>query len=294
MTLPVTASAIRRSHAVTRLAYLVVGLPTLGTAAAIALAVHDGGVSRTALASMAVLYLVGAAGVEVGFHRYFSHRAFKCKPALRFALAAAGSIAAQGTVLYWAAVHRAHHRHADTDLDPHAPRPLGPAGLWRAHVGWLFEQPCVDFNRGLGDLLNDRTTMAAQRAYLGFLGFGLVAPAALGYATGGGSGALEGFLWGGAVRIFLNHHATWSVNSLCHLVGRRPYETRDTSRNFWVLALPTLGGAWHNNHHAHPSSATNDHRWWQLDLGAALIRGAAKLGWAWDVIDFRRAEEEGR
>lgn len=272
-----------------RLATAMVAGPPLGAAGALALATGKGGVSGTALALLAGLYLWTAIGVEVGFHRYFSHRSFKCGPRLRMVLAAAGSMAGQGTVIYWAAVHRAHHRHADTNLDPHAPSPAGAAGLWRAHVGWLFETSRLADGRGLADLLSDRTTIMAQRLYPLFFLLGLALPALLGGLSGGWTGALEGFLWGGPVRIFLNHHATWSVNSICHSVGSRPYPTRDGSRNLAVLAIPTLGGAWHNNHHAFPASATNDHHWWQLDLAGLLIRAAARAGWAWDVSDLRSA-----
>jgi fatty-acid desaturase/acyl carrier protein len=197
-------------------------------------------------------YLASAIGVEIGFHRYFTHRAFKCGPTLRLVLAAFGSMAGEGPVLFWAATHRRHHSHSDTDQDPHGPNQPGFAGFWRAHVGWLFEPQPQDAGRYVPDLIRDRTTSLANRFYLLWFTLGLALPTAIGFAFDAGRGALEGLLWGGMVRIFVAHQATWGINSMCHLFGARPYETHDDSRNFWPLVLPTLGGAWHNNHHAFP------------------------------------------
>jgi stearoyl-CoA desaturase (delta-9 desaturase) len=157
------------------------------------------------------------------------------------------------------------------------------AALWRAHVGWLFIARPMDLRRAVPDLLRDATSLRIQQSYLMWFGLGLILPAAIGGLFGGMRGAVEGFLWGGLVRVFVNHHATWSINSLCHAVGSRPHMTNDDSRNLWPLALPTLGGAWHNNHHAFPASATNDFRPWQIDPGAWLIRLAARLRLVWDV-----------
>ncbi len=241
------------------------------------------GVSWTAFALFFGFYLASAVGVEVGFHRYFSHRAFKCGPALRTVLGAFGSMAGQGPVLYWAATHRLHHRHTDTAQDPHAPLKGGLTGWWRSHMGWLFSAEPLDVARIAPDLVRDPTTVRIQAHYLGYFTLGLAAPAALGFVAGGALGAYEGFLWGGLVRIFANHHVTWSVNSLCHLVGARPFATNDNSRNLWILALPTMGGAWHNNHHAFPASACNDFKPWQIDPGAWLIKAAERLGLVWDV-----------
>lgn len=261
-------------------------VPALGTAVAMTLAVRWGGVLPLTAILLGILYLASAAGVEVGFHRYFSHRAFKCRPATRWALGACGSLAGQGPVLFWAAIHRSHHRYSDTEQDPHTPHHRGLRGIWRAHIGWLFTALPTDLGRVVPDLVRDPTTVSIQRSYLMIFAGGLVAPAIVGGLFGGPRGAIEGFLWGGLARVFLNHHVTWSVNSICHLFGRRPNPTRDRSGNVWLLALPTMGGAWHNNHHAFPASATNDHRWWQLDPGAWLIRAAASYGLVWDVNEF--------
>jgi stearoyl-CoA desaturase (Delta-9 desaturase) len=266
-----------------RLAQAMIAIPSIGTIAALALAVAERGVSALALWLFVLFYIAGVIGIEIGLHRYFSHRSFKCAPGLRLILGILGSMAGQGPVLFWAAVHRQHHRFTDTDADPHAPMPKGMAGFWHAHIGWLLEPRQLDIGRLVPDLVRDGTTLRVNRFYAFWFLVGLLLPTLIGFAAAGWRGALDGFLWGGLVRIFVNHHMTWSVNSVCHLVGQRSYATRDDSRNVWALALPTLGGSWHNNHHAFPASAANDLEWWQFDLGALLIRFAAFVGLAWDL-----------
>jgi stearoyl-CoA desaturase (delta-9 desaturase) len=261
----------------------MLAIPTAGIVAALAMAACFG-VSRVALALFAAFYIVTMAGVEIGLHRYFSHRSFKCSPAVRLALGIAGSMAGQGPVLFWAATHRRHHRYSDTEADPHAPLGHGFAAFRRAHLGWLFEPHRYEPGREAPDLVRDSATVTAQRHYLTWFGLGLAAPALLGLAaTGTGYGALESLLWGGLVRVFAVHHATWSVNSLCHLVGAQPWRSRDGSRNIALLALPTLGGAWHNNHHAFPASATTSLAPRQIDPSWWLIRAAEAVGLVWDV-----------
>ena len=273
---------------------LMVLTPALGVAAALAFAVWRGGVSGVAITLFVVFYLLTAIGVEIGFHRYFSHRSFKCRPGLRFVLGTLGSMAGQGPVLFWAVVHRQHHRFSDTSLDPHTPFPAGLRGFWRAHVGWMFSVSQLDFAAFGADLVRDAVTIKVHRLYFVSYAVGLAAPALIGGLYGGLVGAVEGLLWGGFVRIFANHHVTWSINSMCHLWGSSPNQTKDQSRNLWILALPSLGGAWHNNHHAYPISATNAFRWWQIDPGAWLIRGAEALGLVWDVkVPPRRILESG-
>ena len=272
----------------------VVGAPVLGTAAALALAWRNGGVQAATLWVFAAFYLLSAIGVEIGFHRYFSHRSFKCSVLFRYFLGAAGSIAGQGPVLYWVCVHREHHRFADTEHDPHTPVPLSLRNFLRAHVGWLFAARPLNVAHALPDLMNDPTTLDIQRRYMLFFALGLAAPAGIGGALGGLRGAEEGLLWGGLVRVFVNHQVTWSVNSVCHLVGSRPFSTGDHSRNVWLLALPSLGGSWHNNHHAWPLFATNDRHWWQIDPGAWIIRLARLAGFVWDVRQPRRGVKPER
>lgn len=263
-------------------ATMMVVVPMLGTLLAVALAFYRS-VEAVALWLLVVLYFTSVIGVEIGFHRYFSHRAFKCGPALRFGLAAAGSIAGEGPVLFWAATHRQHHLHADTERDPHAPIKPGLVGFWRAHVGWLFEPQFLNIGAAVPDLIRDRTTLLANRLYVPIFLLGLLLPTLIGWAFAGAPGAVDGLLWGGLVRICVAHQMTWSINSLCHLFGSRPYATADQSRNLGALLFLTLGGSWHNNHHAFPRSAFNDLRWWQLDPSAWLIRLGAGLGVIWDI-----------
>jgi stearoyl-CoA desaturase (delta-9 desaturase) len=264
----------------------MVVVPTVGTLLAAGLAWHRG-VDPVALWLFAILYFTSVVGVEIGFHRYFSHRVFKCGPAVRFGLAAAGSIAGEGPVLYWAATHRQHHLHSDTERDPHAPIEPGLAGFWHAHVGWLFEPQFLNIGAAAPDLIRDKTTLLASRLYVPIFLLGLLLPTVIGWAFAGLRGAVDGLLWGGLVRVFVAHQMTWSINSLCHLYGSRPHDTADRSRNLGALAVMTLGGSWHNNHHASPRSAFNDLEWWQLDPSAWLIRLGAGLGVLWDVRQLR-------
>jgi len=258
-------------------------VPAAGSVAAIALAVIYG-LSGTAVLLFVAMYVVTMAGVEIGMHRYFSHRAFKCSPALRLALGIAGSMAGQGPVLFWAATHRRHHRYSDTESDPHAPLGRSLAAFWRAHVGWMTEKHHYEPGAAVPDLLRDRATLAAQRHYLTWFALGLLLPALVALAAAGTwYGALEGLLWGGLLRVFAVHHVTWSVNSLCHLFGAKPWQSRDDSGNIFWLALPTLGGAWHNNHHAFPACATTSLGRWQLDPSGWLISLAEAVGLVWDV-----------
>ena len=276
-------SAPPRSLTHRPIAVAMVALPAAGVIAAALLAWRDRGVSLCALLLFAIFYTASMIGVEAGLHRYFSHRAFKCGRPLRTALGIMGSMAGQGPVLFWAATHRRHHRFSDTTSDPHAPLDRGLPGLWHAHVGWLFGQQATEPGRDAPDLARDGVTVWVHRLYPLWFLLGLLLPAAIGYAAGGPHGAVAGFLWGGLVRVFAVHHMTWSVNSLCHLIGTRPYGSRDRSRNIAALALPTMGGAWHNNHHAYPAAATTAHRWWQVDPSGWFIHTLALLRLAWDV-----------
>jgi stearoyl-CoA desaturase (Delta-9 desaturase) len=273
---------------------LMVLTPALGVVAAAIFALWRGGVSGVAITLFFVFYIMSGIGVEIGFHRYFSHRAFKCSPRLRLVLGMLGSMAGQGPVLFWAIVHRQHHHFSDTPLDPHTPHAGGLRGFWRAHIGWMFAVSPLDFSAYGADLVRDAVTVQVHRLYLVCHALGLGVPALIGGLYAGLPGAVEGLLWGGFVRIFVNHHVTWSINSLCHLWGSSPNATKDQSRNLWPLALPSLGGAWHNNHHACPASAINTFRWWQLDPGAWIIRGAEALGLVWDVkVPPRRVLDSG-
>jgi stearoyl-CoA desaturase (delta-9 desaturase) len=245
------------------------------------------------LAVFAIMYTFTGLGITVGFHRHLTHRAFKTKRPIRVALTILGTAAIEGPVTAWVADHRKHHAFADEKGDPHSPH-VGHAGGFRgalkgllhAHVGWLF----VHDERGskeryAPDLLADPAVRFVDRTFLVWALGGLALPFFLGWAIGGTiHTALTGLLWGGAVRVLLLHHVTYSINSLCHFFGRQSFETGDESRNLAWLAPLSLGEAWHNNHHAFPTSAAHGLRWYELDISALVIRGLERLGLAWDVV----------
>ena len=248
-----------------------------------------------------MLYLLTTFGVTVGLHRLFTHRSFKTGPRTRFVWAVLGSMAIEGPIISWVSDHRKHHACSDQQGDPHSPHvdhgdgvSGALRGLFHAHVGWLF----IHTQRGskerfAPDLLRDPVVSFVNRTFFFWAILGLLIPFALGYALGGTlTAALTALLWGGAVRVFLLHHATYSINSICHVFGTSPYETGDHSRNVALLALPTMGEAWHNNHHAFPSSARHGLRSWELDPSAAVINGMEKLGLAWDVVRVDPEREE--
>jgi stearoyl-CoA desaturase (delta-9 desaturase) len=245
------------------------------------------------IAILAVAYGITALGITVGFHRLLTHRSFKTSALLRGVMAAIGSAAIEGPVISWVADHRKHHAFADEPGDPHSPH-VGHGvgwrgafrGLFHAHMGWLF----IHTERGskqrfAADLIKDRVVSAIDRTFVVWALVGLAIPFAVGYVLGGTLVAgLTALLWGGAVRVFLVHHVTYSVNSVCHVFGRRRFGTEDESRNVFWLALPTMGEAWHNNHHAFPTSASHGLRRWELDPSAAVIWGLERLGLVWDVV----------
>jgi stearoyl-CoA desaturase (Delta-9 desaturase) len=245
------------------------------------------------LAVFAILYIPTGLGVTVGFHRLFTHRSFKTGRAMRGVIGALGSAAIEGPLISWVADHRKHHAFSDQEGDPHSPH-VGHGegviaqfkGFFHAHLGWLF----IHTQRGskarfAPDLLKDPVTRMIDRTFVLWAVVGLAIPFGLGAAIGGTAMAgVTGLLWGGAVRIFVLHHVTYSINSLCHMFGKRDFETKDESRNLAWLALPTLGEAWHNSHHAFPTSAVHGMRRWQLDPSAAVIWTLEKLGLVWDVV----------
>jgi stearoyl-CoA desaturase (delta-9 desaturase) len=272
-----------------RIALLTIVLPALGTGAAIASLWWRPitGVDVTLLVGM---YVATCLGVTVGFHRLFSHRSFRAVPGLRVALGILGSMAAQGNLVYWVATHRRHHQYSEGEGDPHSPyqidgRPLGRLrGLWHSHIGWMLDSDMTNPVRFAKDLIRDPQIARVNALYFTWVGLGLALPAAIGgLVTWSWSGALGGFLWGGVVRMFLVHHAMWTSGSTAHILGARPFATRDMSTNNPILAVPNLGEAWHNNHHAFPSSALFGLYWWQVDIGGLFIRACAALGWASDI-----------
>ena len=255
--------------------------PAIGTVAALALAAVRPP-SWTDLALFAGFWLATGLGITVGYHRYFSHRAFAAHPAVAAALLIMGSMSGRGPMISWAAMHRRHHELSDKPGDMHSPHPPGAspmAGWLHAHATWMLRHDYPNVAHYVPDLLRNRFWMRLNQRYRLWVVLGLAAPAAIGGLVSHGLyGALTGFLWGGAVRMFAVEQAMSSINSFCHLIGSRPFAVRDHSRNLSVLSLVTWGEAWHNNHHAFPNSAAFGLRWYQLDPGFWLIRVLAAIG----------------
>jgi stearoyl-CoA desaturase (Delta-9 desaturase) len=233
------------------------------------------------------MYVLTALGITVGYHRLFTHRAFETNKAIQFLLAVLGSMAVEGPLLKWVAIHRRHHQHSDTREDPHSPHDHGDGllalfrGVWHAHMGWFFEPDSPSLPHYVKDLRQSGLLRRASQLFPLWAILGLLIPAGLGgLLTGTWMGVLSGLLWGGLARIFLVHHVTWSINSICHLWGSRPFKTGDQSRNNFVFGALGLGEGWHNNHHAFPTSARFGLRWWQVDLGYWFICALAALGLA--------------
>lgn len=255
---------------------------------------------------MAAMYIASALGATLGFHRLLTHRSFETYRSVKYVLAVLGSLSVQGPVIRWVASHRKHHAHADREGDPHSPHEVGGGlanslrGLWHAHVGWLLtDGHHADARRYARDLLEDRGMVAISRAFPLIVAAGLLVPAGLGYLfTGTLRGAITGLICGGLVRVFLFHHVAFSVNSICHFFGVRRFETKDRSTNVFWLALPSMGEAWHNNHHAFPRSAKHGLRWWEVDPCGLVITAMGRLGLAWNVVEIpperQRQKEIGR
>jgi stearoyl-CoA desaturase (Delta-9 desaturase) len=282
---------VTRAHKIANL--IGVPLPLVGLIAAIVL-LWDRAVGPLELGLLAGLYLLTALGVTLGYHRMFTHRAFESSRAFRAIVAVLGSMAVQGSVITWVADHRKHHTFTDQEGDPHSPHLAGPGfwgavkGLWHAHVGWLFESVgTAERERFAPDLLKDRVLRVVDKLFFLWVGLSLAIPFALGWLIGGGLGAaLTALLWGGFVRVFLLHHVTWSINSVCHFIGRKRFAIDDESRNVFWLAPLSMGEAWHHNHHAFPTSAFHGLSPWEraADPTGLLIAVLEKLGIVWNVV----------
>ena len=260
-------------------------LPFVGLVAAVTLLWNEA-VGWTDLVLFLGLYVICGFGITIGYHRMLTHHAFEAVRPLKAALLVAGSFALQGSALDWAIDHRTHHAYSDKEGDPHSPHhgfargPIGAIkGLLHAHMGWMFRHNRTDQERYGKDILQDRLTMTVSRLFPLWAVLTFVVPFVLGgLLTMSWKGAVTGLVWGGLVRLFFNHHVTWSVNSICHFFGKRPFSTSDQSTNNWVLALPSLGESWHHNHHVFPTSAFHGLSWRQIDLSALVIAGWEKIG----------------
>jgi stearoyl-CoA desaturase (delta-9 desaturase) len=272
---------------------LITAIPPILLAVGMALGWGGALVNWQDVVNLVVSYVVIGSGITVGFHRLLTHRSFKTSRLLRAGFAALGSAAAEGPVIDWVATHRKHHRYSDVEGDPHSPH-VGHGSGWRgaltgffhAHIGWVFsDMEVADEQIYAKDLLADPWVRFVDRTFVLWVVLGVAFSFGLGVAlTGTVTGGLTGMLWGGAARIFLLHHSTFSINSVCHFFGRRDFDTRDESRNVFWLAIPTWGEAWHNNHHAFPTSYRHGLRRWQIDPSAGMIRVLELLGLAWDVV----------
>ncbi|HVV13286.1 acyl-CoA desaturase [Amycolatopsis sp.] len=238
----------------------------------------------------AAFFVISGLGVTAGYHRHFTHGSFKANRPLRVALAIAGNLSAQGPATTWVADHRRHHAFSDRVGDPHSPWLFGTGpkalakGFWHAHMGWLFEREVTNAERFAPDLLADRDVRTVDKLFPVWVAATFLLPAiAGGLISWSVWGGVTAFFWAGFVRVALLHHVTWSVNSICHMIGERPFASRDKAANFWPLAVFSFGESWHNLHHADPTCARHGVKRGQLDITARLIWIFEKLGWAWQV-----------
>ncbi len=280
-----------RTHKVTNL--LAVVLPFAGLIAAIVL-LWNTAIGPLQLSVMVAFYVITAFGITLGYHRMFTHRALQASTPVRLAFAVMGSMAVQGSVITWVADHRKHHAFTDQDGDPHSPHGHGSGfanaakGLYHAHVGWLFDTVGTsERKRFAPDLVSDRSLHVVDRLFPLWVALTFVIPFGLGWWLGGGIvAALTTLLWAGLVRVFVLHHVTWSINSVCHFFGRRRFDVEDESRNVFWLAPFSMGEAWHHNHHAFPTSAFHGLRLGErlTDPTGLVILGLEKLGLVYNVV----------
>jgi stearoyl-CoA desaturase (Delta-9 desaturase) len=284
---PATEGSKRRGEQFLLYAFVIV--PFLAFLAAIPVA-WGWGLDWLDVILMAAFYCVSGLGITVGYHRFFTHGSFRARRPLRIALAIAGSLAVEGPVIGWVADHRRHHAFSDRDGDPHSPWRYGDTagalaqGMWHAHMGWMFDLEHTNRERFAPDLLRDRDVVRISDLFGLWTIVSLLAPPLLGgLISWSWGGALSAFFWASLVRIFLLHHVTWSINSVCHMIGERPFAARDKSANVWPLAILSFGESWHNMHHADPTAARHGVLRGQLDSSARLIWFFERLNWAYDV-----------
>ena len=237
-----------------------------------------------------VFWAITAAGITVGYHRYFTHGSFKAKRPVKIALGIMGSLAIQGSINQWVADHRKHHKFSDEIGDPHSPWRFGTSrkavakGLLFAHMGWLFSEEQATVQQYAPDIAKDEDLQRITRAFAWIVAASILLPGIIGgLITWSWIGFLTGMFWGGLVRIAFVHHVTWSINSICHVFGKRPFDSNDLSSNVAWLAIPSMGESWHSLHHADPTCARHGVFRGQIDLSARMIRGLEVTGLAHDV-----------
>ncbi|ONI77761.1 acyl-CoA desaturase [Actinosynnema sp. ALI-1.44] len=229
-------------------------------------------------------------GVTVGYHRLFTHNSYKAKRPMRIMLAVMGSMAVQSPPITWVADHRRHHAFSDREGDPHSPWLFGTSpwalarGFWHAHMGWIFENNVTNKQRFAPDLMADKDIVRVNKLFIPLTVATFLLPALIGgLVTMSWWGAFTAFFWAGFVRVAILHHVTWSTNSICHMIGERPFKSRDKAANFWPLAILSFGESWHNLHHADPTCARHGVQRGQIDTSARLIWIFEKFGWVYDV-----------
>lgn len=271
------------------IAALTIGAPSIAMIIAVPYYLVSG-ISGLSTLLLITFYSITVLGIGVGYHRMASHQSFKTTAPMRAVLGVMGAMAAQGPILHWAASHRHHHAHTDNELDFHSPVVRGErrlnrlSGFLHAHIGWLLRGPYANWARYVPDLLKDRTLCAINRNYLYMVLAGLLGPALIAFGlTLDVRSAVDAMFWAGFVRVGLVHHATWSINSICHIFGTRPFKTADHSANNPLIAIVTFGEGWHNNHHAFPASARHGLRRREYDINWYFIRTMQALGLAWSM-----------
>jgi stearoyl-CoA desaturase (delta-9 desaturase) len=264
--------------------------PLVAVAAAVPVAWIWGLLGWHDIAIAAVFYIFAGLGVTIGYHRHLTHGAFKAKPWLRMTLAVAGCMGIEGSPTGWVAAHRRHHQFSDKEGDPHSPWRFGETvggltkGFLFAHMGWMFDREVTNEERFAPDLLADKKIRFVDKMQIPIVTFSVLAPAVIGGLWSMSiMGALTALLWAGFVRIAVLHHTTWSINSVCHMVGERPFKSNDKAANFWPLAILSFGESWHNSHHADPTCARHGVERGQIDISARVIWLFEKFGWVYNV-----------
>jgi stearoyl-CoA desaturase (delta-9 desaturase) len=266
--------------------------PFVGCILAIVLTWQNGFMGWLYLGMMVIGWQLTGMGVTIGLHRLATHRSFETYPIIRAFWVMLGALSVEGSPIVWCATHRKHHEYSDHHGDPHSPHLHGDSvwgmlrGFWHAHTGWLFSGYWTekDLQRYVPDLLAERWLVSIDRLYYLWVLATFAIPTAIGgLVTQSWEGAALGFLWGGLVRVFMTHHVTWAINSVCHIFGSRDYDSNDESTNNTICALLGMGEGWHNNHHAFPTSARHGLKWWQFDQSWLTIRAMQMLGLAWNV-----------
>ncbi len=279
-TVPATEPKLEKSPIEKFVVLLIVLLPFLGTIYAMVM-LWQQYVDWLDVTLMLVLYVISGLGITIGFHRMLTHKSFETSRPLKVLFLIMGCMALEGDPISWASTHIQHHAHSDDEEDPHSPL----EGLWHSHVGWLFTHKNNIEMYGKW-LLKDPTIVWVSKTWYLWAALGILIPTLI--------AGWSGLIWGGLVRIFLTHHITWSVNSICHTFGRRDYNTRDASRNNFIVGLLAFGEGWHNNHHAFPRSAFHGLRWWQIDISAYIIRALEQVGLVWNVYRVKPEDQHKR